>query len=60
MDDTFIVGSPKECVEKIAGYREMGFTQVSLRLFYPDMDQKEVMEHIELVGKEVLPTVHLL
>jgi len=60
MDDTFIVGSPKECVEQIAGYREMGFTQVSLRLFYPDMDQKEVMEHIELVGKEVLATVHLL
>ena len=60
MDDTFIVGSPKECVEQIAGYREMGSTQVSLRLFYPDMDQKEVMEHIELVGKEVLTKVHVL
>ena len=60
MDDTFIVGSPQECVEQIAGYQEMGFTKVSLRLFYPDMEQREVMEHIELVGKEVLPAVHLL
>ena len=60
MDDTFIVGSPEECVEQIASYHEMGFTQVSLRLFYPDMQQKDVMEHIELVGREVVPAVHLL
>ncbi len=60
MDDTFIVGSPEECVEQIAGYHEMGFTQVALRLFYPDMQHRDVMEHIELVGKEVLPAVHAL
>ena len=60
MDETFIVGSPPECVEQIARYRELGFTNISLRLFYPDMSQQEVLDHIELVGREVLPAVHEL
>ena len=58
MDDTFIVGSPQEGVEQIGRYRKLGFTHISLRLFYPEMSQKEVLDHIELVGKEVLPAVH--
>ena len=41
-------------------YRELGFTRISLRLFYPEMSQKEVLDHIELVGREVLPAVHEL
>ena len=60
MDDTFIVGSPQDCVEQIARYRELGFSQVAICLFYPDMPQKDVLEHIELVGREVLPAVHKL
>lgn len=60
MDDTFIVGSPQECVEQIARIRELGFTHISIRLFYPEMSQKEVLDQIELVGKEVLPAVHHL
>ena len=60
MDDTFIVGSPDECVEQIARYRDLGFTQVIIRLFYPEMQQKDVMDHIELVGRDVLPGVHKL
>lgn len=60
LDDTFIIGSPQECIEQLARYRELGFTTLSLRLFYPEMSQKEVLEHIELVGKEVLPEVHRL
>ncbi|MFQ6028324.1 MAG: LLM class flavin-dependent oxidoreductase [Dehalococcoidia bacterium] len=60
MDDTFIVGNPEECVEQIARYRDLGFTQIAIRLFYPEMPQKDVLEHIELVGKEVLPAVHRL
>ena len=51
---------PRGRVEQIASYHEMGFTQVALRLFYPDMPQKDVMEHIELVGREVVPAVHKL
>ena len=60
MDETFIVGSPSDCVEQIARYRKLGFTQISLRLFYPEMSQKEVLEHIDLVGREVLPAAHEL
>ena len=60
MENTFIVGNPQECVEQIASYRELGFTHILLRLFYPEMTQKQVLEHIELVKREVLPEVHKL
>ena len=60
MDDTFLVGSPEECVEQIAAYHEMGFTDVALRLFYPEMSQAEVLEHIDLVGRDVIPALHAL
>ena len=60
MDDTFIVGSPQECLEQIARYRDLGFTEIALRLFYPETPQKDVLEHIELVGREVLPELHRL
>ena len=60
IDDPFIIGSPEECVEKIARYRELGFTHIGLRLFYPDMPQKDVLEHIELTGSQILPEVHKL
>ena len=58
IEDTFIIGSPQECIEQLARYSELGFTQVCLRLFYPGMSQGEVLEHIELTGREVLPEVH--
>ena len=60
MDDTFLVGTPEECIEQIAVYHRMGFTDVSLRLFYPEMSQSEVLEHIDLVGQEVIPALHSL
>ena len=60
IESTFIIGSPHDCIEQLARYRELGFTQVCLRLFYPGMSEREVLDHIELVGKEVLPEVHRL
>ena len=36
MKDTFIVGSPQQCVQQIARYSELGFSHICLRLFYPD------------------------
>ena len=38
----------------------MGFTDVILRLFYPQMTQGEALEHINLVGEEVIPGMHRL
>ncbi len=60
MEDTFIVGNPQDCLEQIAEYRNLGFTEVALRLFYPETPQKNVLEHIEFVGKELLPDLHRL
>ena len=60
MADTFIVGDPQECIEQIARYHDLGFTDICLRLFYPDLAQKDVLEHIELVGREILPAIHKL
>ena len=60
MDETFVLGSPKECLEKIEEYKNMGFTDVILRLFYPQMTQGEALEHINLVGEEVIPGMHRL
>ena len=56
----FLVGSPEECVVQIAACHEMGFTDVALRLFYPEMSQVEVLEHIDRVGREVIPALHAL
>ena len=60
MDETFILGSPEECLEQIEEYKEMGFTDVIIRLFYPEMSQAEALEHIGLVGEEVIPEMHRL
>ena len=60
MDDTFIVGAPEDCAEQIGRYRDLGFTHISIRLFYPGMSQEEVLEHIDLVGNRVLPALRQL
>ena len=57
MGDAFLVGDPDECIEEIAEYQAMGFTDVIIRLFYPHMSQTEVLEHIDLVGQEVIPAL---
>ena len=41
-------------------YKKMGFTDVVIRLFYPKMSQSEALEHIDLVGRELIPEMHRL
>lgn len=60
MPDPFVVGSPDECVETLARYAGLGVTHVSVRLFWPLMEQAEVLRMIELVGARVLPRVKTL
>ena len=60
MEETFVIGSPGECLEQISEYKEMGFTDVIVRLFYPQMSQSEALEHIDLVGEQVIPEMHRL
>ena len=59
-DGTFVIGSPHDCIEQLARYKELGFNKVCLRLFYPGMSEQEVLDHIELVGRDVLPELHSL
>ena len=58
MEETFVIGSPEECLGQIYEYKEMGFTDVIIRLFYPQMSQSEALEHIGLVGEKVIPEMH--
>jgi len=60
MDDTFLMGTPNECIEQLEEYKQMGFTDVMIRLFYPDMPQSEVLEYIAFTGREVIPAIHNL
>ncbi|MGH9425990.1 MAG: hypothetical protein ACRD2L_06785, partial [Terriglobia bacterium] len=55
LNDTFIVGSPAECVEKLAAYAALGFTHIGLRLLWPAMDQTEILRMTELAGSKVIP-----
>ncbi|MDA1127996.1 MAG: LLM class flavin-dependent oxidoreductase [Chloroflexi bacterium] len=60
MEETFVIGSPEECLEQISEYKTMGFTDVVIRLFYPKMSQGEALERIDLVGRELIPEMHRL
>ena len=60
MDDPFVIGSPDECLEKVARLHELGVTHVALRLYWPSMTQAEALGMIELVAKKLLPTLQKL
>lgn len=55
LEDPFIVGSPSECLEKLASLSDFGVTHVDLRLQWPDMSQIEVLKMMDLVGKQIIP-----
>jgi len=60
MDDPFVVGSPDECLDKLARLHELGFTHLALRLFWPDMTQGEALQMIDLVATRLLPALRKL
>jgi hypothetical protein len=55
MDDPFVIGSPDECLEKLARLHELGVTHLALRLFWPDMTHPQGLRMIDLVGAKLLP-----
>jgi alkanesulfonate monooxygenase SsuD/methylene tetrahydromethanopterin reductase-like flavin-dependent oxidoreductase (luciferase family) len=57
MRDPFIVGSPEDCVAALARYHALGVTHATVRLFWPQMAQAQVLRMIELVGAKVIPAV---
>ena len=60
LQDPFVVGTPEESLEKLALFHELGVTHIDVRLFWPAMEQKEVLQMTELVGAKVLPALKKL
>ncbi|GIX47450.1 MAG: hypothetical protein KatS3mg131_1661 [Candidatus Tectimicrobiota bacterium] len=55
-EDRFIVGDAAYCREQIARHRErLGIQQLNLRLHWPGLPHRQVLEAIALLGEQVLP-----
>jgi alkanesulfonate monooxygenase SsuD/methylene tetrahydromethanopterin reductase-like flavin-dependent oxidoreductase (luciferase family) len=59
MDDPFVIGSPDECLDKLARFAELGVTHLALRLFWPEMSQADALAMIELTAT-LLPALKKL
>jgi alkanesulfonate monooxygenase SsuD/methylene tetrahydromethanopterin reductase-like flavin-dependent oxidoreductase (luciferase family) len=57
MRDPFVIGGPAACAERLAALRALGVTHVALRLFWPGMEQRDVLRMTELVAAEILPAL---
>ena len=56
--DRFIIGDPSYCREEILRYREsLGVTHFIMRVQWPGLEQEKVIRTIELLGREVLPSL---
>lgn len=56
--DRFIVGTPDECRQELERYhRVLGVNHFLLRLQWPGMPQRLVLEQIRLLGEQVLPAL---
>lgn len=56
--DRFIVGTPDECRAEILRYRDLlGVNYFLLRPQWPGVPQKHVLEQIELIGQELIPSL---
>jgi alkanesulfonate monooxygenase SsuD/methylene tetrahydromethanopterin reductase-like flavin-dependent oxidoreductase (luciferase family) len=52
----FIIGSPEDCVEQIAGHGQvLGLDELICRVQWPGMKQAEALDAIRLLGEQVLP-----
>lgn len=54
--DRFIIGTPEECCQEIVRYNQvLGVNHFLMRLQWPGMPQKRVLEQIQLIGERVIP-----
>ena len=53
----FAIGSPAQVVDALVGQHQAGITHVAMRVSWPGMGQKDILEGIELIGRKVLPAV---
>ena len=50
-----IIGSPEDCAEEIAKYRELGIETISMRMRWEGMTKEQGMDSVRLMASEVLP-----
>ena len=55
--DRFIVGDPEDCIRGCLEHRDAGITHLQIRLNFPGIRHKSVLNAIKLFGEEVLPNV---
>ncbi len=55
--DRFGVGTPEQVADALMRQHEAGMTHVAMRMSWPGMSQKEILEGIDIVGSKVLPEV---
>ncbi|MFV0297675.1 MAG: LLM class flavin-dependent oxidoreductase [Hyphomicrobiaceae bacterium] len=53
----FGIGTPAQVTDALVGQHKAGMTHVAMRMSWPGMSQKEILEGIDIVGREVLPEV---
>jgi alkanesulfonate monooxygenase SsuD/methylene tetrahydromethanopterin reductase-like flavin-dependent oxidoreductase (luciferase family) len=53
----FAVGSPREVAAALLALHRAGATQAVMRVGWPGMPQKDILESLERLGREVLPEV---
>jgi alkanesulfonate monooxygenase SsuD/methylene tetrahydromethanopterin reductase-like flavin-dependent oxidoreductase (luciferase family) len=53
----FAVGSPSQVIDALLAQHRAGVTHATMRVSWPGMAQKDILESIELLGREVLPVV---
>jgi alkanesulfonate monooxygenase SsuD/methylene tetrahydromethanopterin reductase-like flavin-dependent oxidoreductase (luciferase family) len=57
--DRFVIGTPEDCIEACRAHRdELGCSHLIVRMNFPGMPQRNVINAIELFGREVLPHLH--
>jgi alkanesulfonate monooxygenase SsuD/methylene tetrahydromethanopterin reductase-like flavin-dependent oxidoreductase (luciferase family) len=57
-EDMVVVGTPDECLTKLARYEEAGVDQLLCYLNFGYLPHEAVMKSIELLGTRVIPELH--
>ncbi len=53
----FALGSPAQVTDALVAQHKAGATHLTMRVSWPGMRQEDILEGIELLGREVLPEV---
>ena len=55
--DRFAIGDPQQVAEMLLAQHRAGINHLAMRVSWPGMGQRDILEGIELLGRKVLPEV---